>query len=121
MILNAEDSDGNQYNLPIQILRSRPTSHGMLLGCRFEITGEEIYRQIIEFVYGDSNRLKYFHQAKAERTNNIFGGFANLIRIGLKGSCRNLRGVVRLSLHNFRMMVFPTIFHTKDQRRVSTS
>jgi cellulose synthase (UDP-forming) len=121
LILNAKDSDGHQYNLPIQILRSKPTAQGMFLGCRFEITAEEIYRQIIAFVYGDSNRLKYFHQTKAERTNNIIGGFANLIRIGLKGTYRNLKGVLGLSLHNFRMMIIQALFRSKDQRRMSTS
>lgn len=121
LILQAADSSGKQFNLPIQVLRRRLAAHGILLGCRFEVTGEEVYRQIIDFVYGDSTRLKYFHQAKSEKTNNIFSGFANLIRIGLKGSYRNLSGVLRLSLDNFSMMAAKAIYRMKDQRRVSTS
>jgi len=121
MILSAADSYGNAYNLPIQILRSSPHPDGMLYGCRFDITSKEIYQQVIGFVYGDSNRLKYFHQGQAERTLNSFKGFLNLNKIGLRGTFRNMRGLVRICMYNVGMIVTRNVIHMKDRRRVSTS
>jgi cellulose synthase (UDP-forming) len=114
LILNVADSYGNEYNLPIQIVRTSPCPSGMLLGCRFEITTEEIYRQVTQFVYGDSKRLKYYHQAKTERPNNTFVGLFNLIGIGLRGTFRNMQGLTTVSIHNFRMFVIPSVFRAKD-------
>jgi len=121
MILSAADSYGNQYNLPIQILRSSPHSDGRLYGCRFDITNKEIHQHVIGFVYGDSKRLKYFHQAQTERTLNSFKGFFNLNKIGLRGTFRNMRGLLRICWHGIEMIVIRNVFHMKDQRRISPS
>jgi cellulose synthase (UDP-forming) len=119
LILHSADSYGNKYNLPIQIVRKVPCEGGMLLGCRFEIISEEIYRQVVRLVYGDSKRLKYYHQTKFEKPNNTFSGLLNLVSIGLRGVFRNVRGLTILFISKARMIVTPSGFRRKDQKRVS--
>jgi hypothetical protein len=119
LVLKAADHYGNEYSLPIQIVRANPCPSGMLLGCRFEIDSEEVYRQVIRFVYGDSNRLKYYYQKKSERPNSSFVGLFNLIGIGMRGTLRNVRGLTAVSIYNFKKFITPSIFRVKDKRRIS--
>lgn len=118
LILHSADGYGSKYKLPIQIVRTLPCADGMLLGCRFEVTSEEIYRQIVRFVYGDSKRLKYYYQTKVEKQNNTFSGLLNLVSIGLRGIYRNVRGLTTLLISQARMIVTLSGFRRKDQRRV---
>ena len=121
MILQTTDSYGNQYKLPIQILRCSPHPDGRLCGCRFDIVNDEIFQQVIGYVYGDSKRLKYFHQGKTERTLNTFKGFLNLNKIGLRGTIRNMRGLANISLNTLGAIGPQNLFRMKVQRRISTS
>jgi hypothetical protein len=121
LILQTADSYGNYYKLPIQILRSSSHRDGMLCGARFDIVNEENFQQIISYVYGDSQRLKYFHQARTERTLNTFKGFLNLNKIGVRGTIRNLRGLVKIALNTIGMIVTQSLLRMKVQRRISTS
>ena len=119
LILLSADSYGYKYELPIQIVRTLSCADGVLLGCRFEITSEEIYQQVVRLVYGDSKRLKYYHQTKFEKQNNTFSGLLNLVSIGLRGVFRNVRGLTILFISQAKMIVTPPGFRRKDQKRVS--
>ena len=121
LILNTADNHGNDYNLPVQILRAGRCDGGRLVGCQFEITEEETYRQVIRFVYGDSKRLKYYHQTRSKRPFNSVLGLFNLIGIGLRGTVRNVRGLGVVSLRYYRMLEIPSIFRSKNRRRISVS
>lgn len=93
LTLNAVDSYGNVFHLPIQIVRRAEVKEGTLFGCRFDTTKDSIRRQIIEFVYGDSRRLKYFYQTGTKTRRSSFRGFYNLVGFGLGGFHRNAKGL----------------------------
>jgi cellulose synthase (UDP-forming) len=121
LILNAVDSYGNEYSLPVQTVRTRSHPGGTFLGCRFVINGEKVYRQVIRFVYGDSKRLKYYYQTKSERANNTFVALLNLITIGLRGAFRNITFLRAALMPKFKMSTIPSVFRSKHQRGVSAS
>jgi cellulose synthase (UDP-forming) len=121
LFIDAADGYGNAYCLPIFIVRTSPHPSGRLLGCRFEITSEKIYRQVIRFVFGDSQRLKYYHQTRSDRPHNTFVGIFNLIGIGLRGTLRNMHGLAIVSIRNSRILEIPSVLRAKGLRRTSAS
>jgi cellulose synthase (UDP-forming) len=96
LILEAHDSEGRLHALPLIVRRRARHASGLSLGCEFEHPDEETYAQIIDYVYGDSGRWKYFYDAKLGRTVNSLKGFLIILGIGVKGSLRNLFGIGRL-------------------------
>ena len=96
LILEARDSTGRLHALPLGIRRRARHASGQSLGCEFEHPDAETYGQIVDFVYGDSGRWKYFYDAKLGRTVNSLRGFLIILGIGVRGSLRNLTGIGRL-------------------------
>lgn len=96
LILEARDSAGRLHVLPLSVRRRARQASGLNLGCEFEHPDERTYGQIIDFVYGDSGRWKYFYDAKLGRTVNSLKGFLIIMGIGMRGSLRNLVGIGRL-------------------------
>lgn len=96
--LEAEGCGGRRFILPARVIRRDGGPTGMTLGCEFEQSTEDQRREVIGFVYGDSRRLKYFHEAALGRRLGSFKGFINLLAIGGKGSLRNAVGVGRIFL-----------------------
>jgi cellulose synthase (UDP-forming) len=96
LILEARDSSGRLHTLPLSVRRRTRQASGMSLGCEFEHPDEATYAKIIDFVYGDSGRWKYFFDAKVGRTVNSLKGFLIILGIGVRGSLRNLVGIGRL-------------------------
>jgi cellulose synthase (UDP-forming) len=98
LIIEARDSGGRPYALPARVIRQDTGPTGMSLGCEFVPPDEIARKQVVSFVYGDSNRWKYFHESGIGRAVGSFKGFLNLLSIGVKGSLRNLRGIARILL-----------------------
>jgi hypothetical protein len=98
LIIEARDSGGRPYALPARVIRQDIGSTGMILGCEFVLPDEIARKQVVGFVYGDSNRWKYFHESGIGQAVGSFKGFLNLLSIGVKGSFRNLRGIARILL-----------------------
>ncbi len=95
-ILQAHDGYGNQYELPVEVLRAFDLDGHRALGCRFDVAKEETRRQVIGFVYGDSTRWKYFSENRTAAGIGSFRSFFNLVRTGLRGSWRNLAGLTKM-------------------------
>ena len=112
LIIEVRDSGQREYTLPARVTRQDIGPAGMSLGCEFEPPDEAARAQIVGFVYGDSNRWKYFHEANIGKAVGSFKGLANLLSAGAKGSLRNLTGMLRIFLDfsiGFRL-IFPKIF-----------
>jgi cellulose synthase (UDP-forming) len=101
--LEAVDSYGHRYALPVQVLRARDENGTTTLGCRFVPGNEALRRQVIGFVYGDSGRWKYFSETRRTKTIGTFRAFFRLMRIGLKGSVRHAAGLMRLAVERIRI------------------
>jgi hypothetical protein len=97
LVLEAADSYGNRYDLPIQVLRTQNGERTQTLGCRFEAGHEALRRQVIGFVYGDSGRWKYFAESHRIQSIGTVRSFFQLVQIGLKGSWRHAAGLARLA------------------------
>jgi cellulose synthase (UDP-forming) len=97
LVLEAADSYGNRYDLPIQVLRTQNGGRTQTLGCRFEAGHEALRRQVIGFVYGDSGRWKYFAESHRIQSIGTVRSFFQLVQIGLKGSWRHAAGLARLA------------------------
>jgi len=67
LIIEARDSGRREYTLPVRVTRQDIGPAGMSLGCEFEPPDEAARAQIVGFVYGDSNRWKYFTRSTSER------------------------------------------------------
>jgi cellulose synthase (UDP-forming) len=102
LVLEAADSYGNRYDLPIQVLRTQNGGRSKTLGCRFETGHEALRRQVIGFVYGDSSRWKYFAESHRIQSIGTVQAFFKLARIGLQGSGRHAAGLARLGIQRFR-------------------
>jgi cellulose synthase (UDP-forming) len=102
LVLEAADSYGKRYDLPIQVLRTQEEGRAKTLGCRFETGPEALRRQLIGFVYGDSRRWKYFAEGRRIPGIGTIRAFFKLVYIGLKGSGRHAAGLIRLGIQRIR-------------------
>jgi cellulose synthase (UDP-forming) len=98
LIIEARDSGQREYTLPVRVTRQDIGPAGMSLGCEFEPPDEAARAQIVGFVYGDSNRWKYFHEVDIGKAVGSFKGLFNLLSAGAQGALRNLTGMVRIFL-----------------------
>jgi cellulose synthase (UDP-forming) len=96
LTLIATDSYGKSYELPVVIRRVTAKAAGTLVGCTFDLADRRVYLEIIEFIFGDSRRWKYFFERHSLSTVNSFSGFLYLVKIGLRGSVRGFIGMLRL-------------------------
>jgi cellulose synthase (UDP-forming) len=101
-VLEAADSYGHRYALPIRVLRTQEEGGSKILGCRFESGDETLRRQVIGFVYGDSRRWKYFAETHRIPGIGTIRAFFKLMRIGLRGSGRHAAGLIRLGIQRMR-------------------
>jgi cellulose synthase (UDP-forming) len=103
--LEASDSYGRRYALPIEVLRVQDEGGRTTLGCRFDVADEAVRRQVTGFVYGDSERWKYFSETRRAKVIGTVRAFFRLVRIGLKGSGRHAVGLMRLGIERIRSQV----------------
>jgi cellulose synthase (UDP-forming) len=117
LVLEARDGGGRLHVLPLRVTRRKEKTAGMSLGCEFEQPHDVDRRRVVGFVYGDSNRWKYFYEANIARGINSYKGFLNLLLIGAKGSVRNLAGIVSIFLDFLRHMGLTFYNSIKIERR----
>jgi cellulose synthase (UDP-forming) len=98
LLLQASDSYGNRYELPLHVIRAVDERGRKILGCRFIIEDESARRQVVGFVYGDSGRWKYFTEGRRGKAIGTLRAFFKLVGIGLKGSWRHAAGLTRLTM-----------------------
>lgn len=103
--LEASDSYGRRYVLPIEVLRVQDEGGRKTLGCRFESADEAVRRQVVGFVFGDSSRWKYFAETRHLQAVGTVRAFFRLVRIGLKGTGRHAAGLMRLAVDRVRGQV----------------
>jgi hypothetical protein len=102
LLLEAADSYGHRYALPVQVLRTQDEGGRTTLGCRFAPEAEAVRRQVVGFVYGDSRRWKYFSESRHVKGIGTLRAFFRLVRIGLKGSGRHAAGLIRMGIGRVR-------------------
>lgn len=120
LVVEARDGDGRLYCLPAQIVRQDAGPAGTRLGCEFTPLDEAGRAEIVGFVYGDSRRWKYFHEAVIGKPIGSFKGFVNLLAVGARGSLRNLTGIARIVLDIFIALVlrfFKTAYVDRGRER----
>ncbi|MBF0411871.1 MAG: glycosyltransferase [Desulfamplus sp.] len=95
IIMNAKDSYGDSYSLPMEVKQHRHKGDTIILGCLFTGKSREEITDIINFVYGDSSRWKFFSQNQKQKRVEIdyFTGFFTVLKTGLLGTFTNFRGV----------------------------
>lgn len=98
LVLEAADSSGHTYALPIRVRRRKTTPEGTVLGCEFEAESEAERRQVIAFMYGDSRRWKYFHETGHGGALGTVRGLVNLLGIGARGAVTNGSAIIRILL-----------------------
>jgi cellulose synthase (UDP-forming) len=102
LLLQAADSYGNRYELPVRLTRVVDEGGRRILGCRFESKNESVRRQVVGFVYGDSGRWKYFTEARRGKAISTLRAFFKLVSIGLRGAWRHAAGLTRLAVGRLR-------------------
>lgn len=93
--LEALDSSGRVHRLPLRLVRIEPFAGGVRVGCRFEDDDEAVRRAIVDYVYGDSARWKYFSDLRQVREVGSLRALFRLTATGLRASLRHASGLVR--------------------------
>ena len=100
--LQAQDSYGNRYNLPIEVVRTVPGETSSTVGCLFVVDDELTFTQIVAYVYGDSQRWENFWLKRRGGYKNIGGSIGYLLAKSIRGSVRNLFALTVLFLKKTR-------------------
>ena len=96
--LQAQDSYGNRYNLPIEVVRTVPGEKSSTVGCLFVVDDELTFTQIVAYVYGDSERWNNFWLKRRGGYQSITGSIGYLLLKSIRGSARNLATLTALFL-----------------------
>ncbi len=96
------DSSGKEYRIPAEVVRILPGRGGTFLGCLFVVEDEWTFVDIVQFVYGDSERWNRFWLRRREAPGGFAGSAGTLMRKGIQGLARNLAGTARLSVQKTR-------------------
>ncbi|MBF0229233.1 MAG: glycosyltransferase [Desulfamplus sp.] len=102
IIIHAKDSYGNRYSLPVEVKQHRDKGDHSILGCLFTATNQADMTDIINFVYGDSSRWKFFSQRGKTAPVGYVSGFLLLIKTGIIGTLTNFRGVSYIVFDNIK-------------------
>lgn len=93
LVVHASDSYGAKYQLPIDVVHCFQSHQQTKLGCSFVRDTSDRFTHIVNFVYGDSSRWKFYeqHHQKAGISNLV--GLLRLIKTGGYGFLANFKGV----------------------------
>jgi len=105
IIIHAKDSYGNKYSLPVEVRQHRHKGEHSILGCLFIGTEQADMTDIINFVYGDSSRWKFFSQRGKTAPVGYVSGSLLLIKTGIIGTLTNFRGVWSIVMENMKIYV----------------
>jgi len=93
--LEALDSSGRLHRLPLRLVRIESFAGGVRVGCRFEDEDEAVRRAIVDYVYGDSARWKYFADLRQVREVGTVRALVRLTATGIRASLRHAAGLLR--------------------------
>ncbi|SLM32432.1 Strongly similar to cellulose synthase, catalytic subunit (UDP-forming) (modular protein) [Desulfamplus magnetovallimortis] len=96
IVMHASDSYGNSYALPLEVKHVRHDGKRTILGTLFVADDKAHLLNVINFVYGDSSRWKFFSQNEKTTPVGYVRGFFRLLKIGIWGTFSNFRGVASL-------------------------
>ncbi|MBF0573328.1 MAG: PilZ domain-containing protein [Desulfamplus sp.] len=102
IIIHAKDSYGNKYSLPVEVRQHRHKGEHSIIGCLFTGTSQEDMADIINFVYGDSSRWKFFSQRGISTPVGYLSGFLLLLKTGILGTFTNFSGVWSIVAENMK-------------------
>ncbi|MBF0303025.1 MAG: glycosyltransferase [Desulfamplus sp.] len=105
IIIHAKDSYGNRYSLPVEVKQHRNKGDHSILGCLFTGTEQADMTDVINFVYGDSSRWKFFSQRGKTAPVGYVSGSLLLIKTGVIGTLTNFRGVWSIVMENMKIYV----------------
>ncbi len=95
--LLVQDSYGNKYTIPAEVIRADSNKKGMICGCEFLVDDEQTRRDIINYVYGDSGRWDKCWR-RSRRRISTWRGLVYLFLKGIDGSTRNIIGIFSLAV-----------------------
>lgn len=93
IVMNAKDSYGNSYSIPMEIKQHRHKGDTAILGSLFTGRDNKEITDIINFVYGDSSRWKFFSQKGKSTPVGYLSGFFAVLKTGIAGTFTNFHGV----------------------------
>jgi cellulose synthase (UDP-forming) len=106
----ARDSYGEAYDLPARVVSRRPGSNDTdILGCEFILDTADHRRKAVAYVFGDSQRWRFFGERSTGPAIPVMQGFLKILGLGIRGSAANFAGIFRLS----RDLFFTTIRYFK--------
>ena len=91
LILYATDSYGNNYQLPIKVMRHIKVGKKYIFGCEF-IEQNEHLKELVSFVYGDSKRWQDFWKRPNKHPSPL-SILRFFIRIGISGAKQGFVGI----------------------------
>jgi cellulose synthase (UDP-forming) len=102
LTLVADGGSAAAGELPLRVMRRSAAGGRTRLGCRFEVADPDVRRRLVDYVYGDSGRWKYFADGRPGASLGTFRAFGRLARIGMKGAGRSLAGMGRMVRQRLR-------------------
>ncbi|MCP3940008.1 MAG: glycosyltransferase [Desulfobacteraceae bacterium] len=112
LVIHATDSQGTTYQLPMNILNESNTKNKIRLGCSFVRQNLHQFTQIVNFVYGNSSRWKFYGEHGRRRGIGTLIGFVKILRIGGYGLVSNFKGIwtiLHLRLRGYYLRINPWI------------
>ncbi|MCD5407228.1 MAG: glycosyltransferase [Desulfotomaculum sp.] len=92
IIVSVTGTYNNNYNLKAIVKQHTKDANLTRIGCMFDISNIHDFKNIVQFVYGDSTRWGKLRENKQDK-NNIITSFIYLLGHGIKGTVRNMLGV----------------------------
>ncbi|MBF0203063.1 MAG: glycosyltransferase [Desulfamplus sp.] len=109
IIINARDSYGCEYSLPVEVKQHRYKDDHSIIGVIFKGKEKAEMVDIINFVYGDSSRWKFFSQKSNNVSVNYLSGFLLVLKTGIIGTLSNFRGVSSIIYENMKNYVVQAV------------
>ncbi|HBT86975.1 glycosyltransferase family 2 protein [Desulfobacter sp.] len=105
LVLHVKDSRGEAYQIPVIIEHIIFSERQLKLGCSFVTDTLTQLTAVVNFVYGDSNRWKFYGQYNQDSRIGNFLGFLNLLKIGVSGFMSNFKGVSSLVYQGIKVYI----------------
>ena len=93
IVILAHDSYGKSYSLQGTLVRRWKRNGKMAWGCELDIPDVSAFREIVGFVYGDSQRWARFWELRRAQKVNAMRSIHYLLKLGFRGAIRNFRGI----------------------------
>jgi cellulose synthase (UDP-forming) len=106
LVLHVKDSRGEAYQLPVRIEHIAFVNDQRKLGCSFVTDTLTQLTAVVNFVYGDSSRWKFYGQHHQNARIGNFLGFLNLLKTGISGFFSNFKGISSLVYQYIKVYIY---------------